>query len=91
VSITKAGKRKTSLAANCASRTAYNDGERIHRAVQAQQRAALRDYRPKARTDEEWRELCMRWPCPQSESQTEPLSKGPGPLLPEYRERRSLY
>jgi hypothetical protein len=50
------GKRKNPPSINCASGTGHNDGEKIHRAIKAQQRADLLSYRVKQRTPEEWRE-----------------------------------
>lgn len=49
-------KRPPTTAANCASGTGHNDGEKIHRAIKAQQRANLLAHRAKQRTPEQWRE-----------------------------------
>ena len=50
-------KRKRPHTPNWASRTGHCDGEKIGRAVRAQQRAALLAYPAKTRSDAEWRAL----------------------------------
>ena len=56
MSVTNPGKRKRPPPPNCASRTALNDGAKIHAAVKAQQRADLLACPGRKRTAEAWRE-----------------------------------
>jgi hypothetical protein len=53
--VTKPAKLKTLPPAKSASRTRYNNGDAIERAVRKQQRAELLKCQGRARTEEQWR------------------------------------